>query len=350
MVKNEHGQACIVGLGARTPVGASVLPATAAVRAGISRFGQHPYMVDRYDGEPMVVAMDAFLPSETGSTDRFLELGLPAAGEALATLAAKGRMDKPLSVIIGLPVKRPGLPEDPGAKVTWRYGEWRNAFPGMNVDTISAGHSAGLMAIQEACRKIGSGETRFYLAGGIESYLEPETLEWLESQDQLHCDSNSWGFIPGEAAGFCLVADKYEVKRLGLNNFGDILTATTERKTNLIKTDSVCLGEGLTKAINRTLQNLPPDIKVDFTICDINGEPYRGDELGYAIVKTSEHFIDPTDFMTPADCWGDVGAASGPLFIMLAVMAGKKGYANGPHTSAWTSSKAASEAQRFYIS
>jgi len=43
--------------------------------------------------------------------------------------------------------------------------------------------------------------------------------------------------------------------------------------------------------------------------------------------------------MTPADCWGDVGAASGPLFVMLAVVAGLKGYANGPHMMIFTAAE-----------
>lgn len=340
MVNNEQYQSCIVSLGARTPVGASVRPAAAAVRAGICAFASHPYMVDYRDGEPMVVAMDAFLPPEIECADRFLELGLTAAGEALQALAEKGRSLAKLPVIIGLPAMRPGLPERLGEMIEERFmDQWRTHFPGMKVETICAGHAAGLMAVREACRKIGSGEADICLAGGIESYIEPETLEWLDGREQLHSESNSWGFIPGEAAGFCLVANKYEVKRLGLTKLGDILAVAAERETNLIHTDSVCLGEGLSRAINHVLQILPPDTRVDNSICDINGEIYRGDELGYAIVKTAEHFVDPTGFITPADCWGDVGAASGPLFIMLTAMAGMKGYAKGPHTVVWAGSE-----------
>jgi 3-oxoacyl-[acyl-carrier-protein] synthase-1 len=43
--------------------------------------------------------------------------------------------------------------------------------------------------------------------------------------------------------------------------------------------------------------------------------------------------------VTPADCWGDIGAASGPLFANLAVAAGLRGYAKGPRTLIWASSE-----------
>lgn len=38
------------------------------------------------------------------------------------------------------------------------------------------------------------------------------------------------------------------------------------------------------------------------------------------------------------DAWGDVGAASGPLFVVLAVASGQRGYAHGRHVLAWASS------------
>jgi hypothetical protein len=47
--------ACVVALGASTPVGRDAWSSAAAVRAGISAFAQHPYMIDTA-GEPMQVA------------------------------------------------------------------------------------------------------------------------------------------------------------------------------------------------------------------------------------------------------------------------------------------------------
>jgi 3-oxoacyl-[acyl-carrier-protein] synthase-1 len=71
----------------------------------------------------------------------------------------------------------------------------------------------------------------------------------------------------------------------------------------------------------------------------MNGEPYRADEYGFTVARTSERFVDAADFLAPADCWGDVGAASGPLYLGLAAAAGRRRYSQGPYWLAWTSSE-----------
>ena len=71
----------------------------------------------------------------------------------------------------------------------------------------------------------------------------------------------------------------------------------------------------------------------------MNGEPYRADEFGFATIRAGGLFRDPSAFTAPADCWGDVGAASGPLFLVLIDAATRKGYAPGPVLAAFTSSE-----------
>ena len=47
--------------------------------------------------------------------------------------------------------------------------------------------------------------------------------------------------------------------------------------------------------------------------CDMNGEPYRADEYGFACLSYQGVSSSPaSDFIAPADCWGDVSAASAP--------------------------------------
>jgi 3-oxoacyl-[acyl-carrier-protein] synthase-1 len=72
--------------------------------------------------------------------------------------------------------------------------------------------------------------------------------------------------------------------------------------------------------------------------CDLNGERYRSDEFVYALLRTQEAFVDPHDYISPADCWGDVGAASGPLFAVLAAVSGARGYAKGNVPVLWAGS------------
>jgi len=326
--------ACICGFGARTPVGGTAFASAAAVRAAISMFNDHPYMIDKA-GDPMVVAMDSFLLADIAGARRFLSLGLPAAEEAIAAFSGKEGMLRP-DILIGLPRNRAGLPEHLTDEVVNGFKE---RFPEAHIEVVLCDHSGGLMALEEGWRRIEKGVASFCLVGGVDSYLEPETLEWLDENDQLHSESNSWGGIPGEGAGFCLLCSKHLAKQYNLPVWGEVLTAATTQEANLIKTECVCLGKGLTDAVRKTVMSLPPGTRVDNTICDLNGEPYRGDEWGYTLVRLSEYFTDPTDFMTPADCWGDLGAASGPLFVILAVVSSFKGYSNGLHTMLFTSAE-----------
>jgi 3-oxoacyl-[acyl-carrier-protein] synthase-1 len=206
------------------------------------------------------------------------------------------------------------------------------------LSTFSTGHSAALMALQNGFVEIQEGRADLFLIGGADSYMDADTLEWLDETEQLHSEENTWGFIPGEAAGFALLASERAAQRFGLSPLLRVVAAATSIETNLIRTDTVCTGKGLTASVKQTLRALPAEEKVHHTICDMNGERYRADELAFTITRTSNHFVDATNFLSPADCWGDVGAASGGLFLNLAAAAKRKNYGQGPNTLLWTSS------------
>ena len=72
----------VVALGASTPVGRDAWSSAAAVRAGISGFGQHPYMIDTA-GEPMRVAMAPWLDIGLSGVERLGALLFPAIDQAL---------------------------------------------------------------------------------------------------------------------------------------------------------------------------------------------------------------------------------------------------------------------------
>ncbi len=338
--KPRIGPVCVVGLGAHTAVGLNAPATAAAVRAGIAGFNEHPFMIDRV-GEPMIVALVPDVPVALDGSDRLGELGTPAAKEAFAPLADSpyGRGSE-VAAIIGLAAKRPGLADGAVEKITQRMRGIGNGSTISRVEAVPSGHSAGLMALEAGCQEIQGGRGDFCLIGGVDSYLEPETLEWLDEGEQLHSTANSWGFIPGEAAGFCLLASQRAAERCRLKVLGWVLAVATAMEQNLIKTDTVCTGQGLSRAVKQVLQAVPsPEERVNQTICDMNGERYRADEFAFTIARTSERFVDASDFLSPADCWGDVGAASGPLFLNLVSAAARKGYAKGPRTLLWTSSE-----------
>jgi 3-oxoacyl-[acyl-carrier-protein] synthase-1 len=334
----EQDSICIISLGAQTAVGLNAISTAAAVRAGISGFNEHPFMIN-LQGEPYTLAMVPYVDPYTSYRQRMTLMVEQAVQETFVGLAYQG-VHQAIPAIIGLPEVRPGLPRDLPFLIEEIVRELNIGHISINsVHTLLNGHSAGLMALERARQILSVGNAEFCLVGGVDSYIEPETLEWIEDNDQLHQPVNAWGFIPGEAAGFCLICSKDTAKRYKLMVGAELLAIATAKEQNRIKTETICLGQGLTQAVKEATKYLPQESKINYTICDQNGEAYRADEFGFMLTRLSEMFEDPLEYLTPADCWGDVGAASGPLFINQLCAASQRGYAKGPCTLLWTSSE-----------
>jgi 3-oxoacyl-[acyl-carrier-protein] synthase-1 len=284
----------------------------------------------------MIVGRVPHLEGNPGGVDRFLCMVREAAREAMTPLEAQRRNAGTISLILGLPSPRPGRPDGLEKDLA---DHLQTELRVNSIEFISTGHSAGLMALQTGWQRVLQGAADICLVGGVDSYLESETLRWLQESDQVHGGDNAYGFIPGEGAGFCLLCSVDAAERLRLQILGRVGAVATSRETRLIKTDSICLGKGLTQAFKSAIEALPSqNPRIERTICDLNGEPYRADEYGFAVSRLSNHFVDATDIIAPADCWGDVGAASGPLFVNLVAASFQRGY---PKTNnlLWTSSE-----------
>lgn len=330
----------IVALGACTPVGRDAWSSAAAVRAGISGFVQHPYMIDTA-GEPMRAAIAPWIDIDVSGADRLEALLFPTLEQALAPLQSPQGAQLPVAIALGLPSPRPGLPEDIAQQMLGRINE-RHAGRFAGLATFAAGHAAGLLAVQAAASKLAQGSLDACLVAGVDSYIEPLTLEWLEDHDQLHSAgplNNAWGFIPGEAGAALLLMRESAAQAAGLATLAVVLGTGAAMESKRIKTETVCIGEGLTQAFRNALAALPAGAKVTDIYCDMNGEPYRADEFGFTALRTKESFEAASDFVAPADCWGDVAAAGGLLHLALATIAGHKGYGNGPFAFAWGSAE-----------
>ena len=329
----------IVGVGARTPVGFTADASAAAIRGSISVIRHHPYFVDKA-GEPMKMTRDAALATDLDGTHRCLELAGSALSQAVGPLVEHQVPVGVIPTIVGLPEERPGRSADfERMLASDLMATAAERGVSLHVQTIPYGHSAGLMALDTAVRRIRSGEIEVCLVGGVDSYIQGETLEWLDDHKQLMSGGNRSGFPPGEAAGFCLVASSTFVRRASLDPLASVLSVSTTVEKNRIKTKTICIGEGLTAAISGACAPLDPAKgRVDQAWCDINGERYRSTEYAYALLRTQLLFVK-AHVAHPADCWGDVGAASGPLFACLAIASWSRGYAKGPRALLWAGSE-----------
>lgn len=335
----------IVGLGVRCAVGLTAPSAAAAVRAGISRLREHPYMLDKL-GVPMRVAMEPTLDSSEQGAERFERLARPALWESLTPLLQSGSRLPVVHTLIGLPDPRPGLPAGIDRTLDRVVAELGlPGHSGQRITKLPHGNAAGLLALERARDLLLAEPASFCIAGGVDSYLTAESLEWMDEQGILKSDANRNGFHPGEAAGFCLLTTGATARQIGLPVLGWLEAISSAREENRIRTKTICIGRGLSDAIMGATARLRlPEERIDETICDLNGEPYRSEEFAFSVLRTQLSFVDFSRFVTPSDCWGDVGAASGPLFASLAVAAGRRGYARGPRTMLWASSEGGARA------
>lgn len=326
----------VLSFGACTAIGETASASLAAARAGQCGFHEHPFMTDTA-GEPMRVARVRRLPCGLQGADRYMALLRPALDQALAVLPP----GCPVPLALALPPPRPGRPQTL-ARQMLDCIERHDGGRLQPIACFESGHAAALQALATVCDGLGQGRFGWCLVAGVDSYLAPETLEWLEAQEQLHGggpQNNPWGFIPGEAAAVMLVVNVDLRARSPAPVHAEVLTVGLGQESRLIRTDTVCTGEGLTHAFRQALQALPPGGRVDNVFCDMNGEPYRADEYGFAALRTREHFQDPTAFVAPADCWGDVGAAGAVLHIGMAAHCCARGYGGGPLSLVWASSE-----------
>ncbi|WP_431103445.1 beta-ketoacyl synthase N-terminal-like domain-containing protein [Roseateles noduli] len=335
----------VLAIGAFTPVGGDARSTAAAVRAGLCGFSEHAYMIDTA-GEPMRVARVAGVDDALRGAERLVALLAPALTEALAGVlapggaatAARDGRDGRIGVAIALPPARPGGPDAADDAVRALCRERLGARLGP-CQLFASGHAGGFEALDQARAWLRGGQVDAVVVAGVDSYLAPETLEWLEAEEQLHGAgplNNAWGFIPGEAAGALLLARAGETAAGG--GWADVLAVGLGRESKLNKSGEVCIGEGLTQALRRALDEMPAGGVIDNVVCDMNGEAYRADEYGFCGLRVRDRLRDPTDFLAPADCWGDVGAAGLPLHLLLAASACRKGHAKGPLTLLWGSS------------
>lgn len=318
--------ACIVGCGARTVVGLRAWTTAAAVRAGISRLGFHPELLDKH-GDELRVAMDSKLDASLEGVDRMRVLAewpLAEACEPVAPFLSRA------AVFLGLPEARPGWSADAGLPLARDVvGKVAPGIPLDRVVALSRGHAAALMGMAQAIEALRAGDCDVAIVGGVDSYLDTDTLEWLDDNGQIHNDRDSRSsFVPGEGAGFVALASSRWCRAQRVPVLARVVGIGLAEEPNRIKSETVCTGDGLSRAVREATQGLSlPAEKIGDTFSDLNGERYRSEEFAFAALRNPHPFLDANRFAAPADSWGDVGAASGALLTICAVASLMKRYA-----------------------
>lgn len=301
----------VAGAGARTSMGRSLKASAVAARARLAEFVDHPFMIDE-SGFPMTVARDPSLDEGLARDQRLAQLAAAAADEACAALEPQGRLRARLLLAL------PGCLDPDIAAVDVDHvaaavrGVLRDRLDITAQSVSQRGHVAGIEAVQAALAQPFDGWT---LLVGADSWLDAATLEWLDAEQLLRVRSRPFGFVPGEAAAALLLTPRAGAATILSINAAAIASEAPEA----LARDQPRLGRALSRAARTVLADAPYATR---TLCaDLNGLPGRADEVGYTVLRVREHLHDELQSLTPAEWFGDVGAASVPLALALAAAA-----------------------------
>jgi 3-oxoacyl-[acyl-carrier-protein] synthase I len=301
----------IIGSGAATAIGGYVGATIASVQAGITNIVEHPYLTNE-QGVPYNTAMASYIDVNLSGTARFNALLNYALSDCI-----NGSQGLPANtpMVLCLPQKRPGFQDE---QINTLVQQLENDCPGLKIqpqDVLTLGHTAACQALEQVQRYLT--QHKVCLLAGAESYLNADTLSWLSSQNCLYSAENTNGFIPGEAAGCLLFGKQQILEKCQLNSMGSISAFACTSEPSL-GDHGLNIGQGLSNAIRQVLHQHPAEQKIQRTVCDLNGQSQRSEEFGYTLTRLNKYFERPDEFILPADCWGDIGAATGLLQMVLA--------------------------------
>jgi 3-oxoacyl-[acyl-carrier-protein] synthase-1 len=229
------------------------------------------------------------------------------------------------------------------------------------------GHAGFMEALLAAERDLAAKRIARAIVGGVDSLVDPATVRWLHAARRLKAGDRPVGLFPGEGAAFTLLERSALPLSMGpkaaSNPAGgpaakgavSILGTAITMESATQGRDAPCTGVGLGEAILRTRDELDDaGDGIGLVVSDMNGEPYRSEEIGYALTRALSFSMGPApqgavatsprpqpgDAYGPprgpkspfrlwhaADAIGDTGAAAPAIALGMAARALVRGYA-----------------------
>jgi 3-oxoacyl-[acyl-carrier-protein] synthase-1 len=184
---------------------------------------------------------------------------------------------------------------------------------------LTGGHAAGFALLEEAVREIRAGKIEFALVGGVDSFLPSERLADWDASWRIRTERNVDGFLPGEAAVLLLIESEDRAAGRGacLLSVIDAFGFGTEPES-LLHSDRASTGKGIVDAVRCVSGGKPEGHRFGWIYSDLNGESYGAFEWGVLQTRLAKRFEGGRKLVHPADCLGDVGAATGALLLACA--------------------------------
>jgi 3-oxoacyl-[acyl-carrier-protein] synthase I len=327
----------IVGVGMMTAVGLSAAETAGAVRAGMARFAESAIQDRSFqsftlaevpeDGLPELSPPVATAPGLTHRELRMLRLATTPLRECLKPLASRPPR---MGLCLALPEIETTRPLDRAAFLARLAAQTEHAFDPDASDSSHVGRAGGFAAIGQAVLTIQSGRTEFIIAGGIDTYRDLYVLAALDREERVKSATTLDGFIPGEGAGFLLLASERAATARGLPSLGRVAPVAMGFEPGHLYSSEPYRGDGLAATLQALMAQGALEAPVGEVYSSMTGESHWAKEWGVAFLRSKAAFREGHGMHHPADCFGDTGAASGPLMVGLAALGIKGRYRRSP--------------------
>jgi len=160
--------------------------------------------------------------------------------------------------------------------------------------------------------------------------LDLYVLATLDMEQRIKSNTSWDAFIPGEGAAFLLLGSKAGADSLKAKPLATLSGVAHGTEAGHLYSTEPYRGEGLAQAVTELFKASAPPKPVSATYSSMNGESHWGKEYSIAYMRNSAKFDPAARLMHPADCYGDIGAAAGPMLAALAADGIAQGYRPGP--------------------
>jgi 3-oxoacyl-[acyl-carrier-protein] synthase-1 len=338
----------IVGIGMMTAIGDCAAQTYTSFRAGISGYQESP--VHNKSSRPMVMAtlQDEYLPALsdeitpapwlTTRIRRTIRLAAPALLECIQPIQARVPCES-MPLYLSLPSRLDGTPSVEGVS-------WRRLLAVQSEQKLSTsggcflfgGRASGIEALDRVFTSVDENPAgqEVALLGGIDSYLDLRLLAGLDAEDRVLAEGIADGFAQGEGACFLALATEAALTKHQLTSLGTIGRPGLGSEEGHRYSEEAYKGDGLAEAMRDALAATETK-PVQHIFCSLNGENFGAKEWGVGFARNSKNLHPEFVLEHPADCFGDLGAATAPVLIGLAAMALRQRHRPGPVLS-WASS------------
>ncbi|MES2824580.1 MAG: hypothetical protein V4732_13330 [Pseudomonadota bacterium] len=313
----------IAGMGMVSPVGGNVAMTAATVNAGISAYAASDFYSVNGNAVTMALVPNEIFDEmhvEIGEGDRFsaqhdriIKMAIMAANEASTYQSIK----QPIPLLMAMT----DVPRDLSDLVPFIQSLAENCRPIIDpklTRSFYSGRAAGIEAIDFAFSYLFDAPQDFILIGGSDSCVEDASLAQLDSAGRLLANQVQNGYAPGEGAGFLLLTRHPELALVREGKIIALHPPGIAEESGHLHSKVVYRGDGLDQAFKRALINHQQQ-NIQYIYSSMNGENYWAKEMGVAQIRNKKSFSENVKIQHPADCIGDVGSATAPILIALAV-------------------------------